>query len=694
LTSELLDNVDASRAARANVPPYRGGRAAAVASDPPLTSDARRRAISFRSIAVGTIGAAMIAGLTPYNDLIVGNTPLTGSFFPPAITITVLVLVALNTLLRRFAPSRAFSGGESAVVMAMLLVACAVPGNGLMRYLVPLPVTFTYIGQNDEGFKTLFDHLGLPQWLFAGSGRAVSEFYGRTPEGGTIPWSAWPLPLLGWGSFVACMYAALLSLAPILREQWAVRERLAFPLAEVGTMLVEAPSPGRIVNKLLGNRAFWITAGIVFVIHSLTALHAYEPTIFPDPPLQFDLSHILTEPPWSELSAFVKKSTIYFTFVGIAYFVPSRVGFSLWAAFLIEQFAAMGVRSAGGDVPNGIWNDQHLGACVAMLVSILWVGRHVWLSTLKQAFGAKPQNGDSALGGWARTFLIAVVGMFVWLFVVGVGPLAATVIVATVLAVHVIVARVVTETGLPFVRIMPTVPQIASNFPPSLVSGRDIFFGGTSTLFGAMSTRESLLPHTLHGLQIARADEEGSPSSRGLIGVLVWALAVAICVAAVSTLWCQYRYAFPLNNPTAVMENQNGAIDVPTNYVAANVVEHAAGKYTAKTYNSGVQIGIGAGVTFVLQACVLRFAGWPLMPVGYLISHTWYAQMAWWSICLGWLAKVIILRFGGAKAYANLKPIFVGLVVGEAISAGVWLIVAVVLVWLGHPYQVVNFLPS
>ena len=42
--------------------------------------------------------------------------------------------------------------------------------------------------------------------------------------------------------------------------------------------------------------------------------------------------------------------------------------------------------------------------------------------------------------------------------------------VAFILAVHVIVARIVAETGLPFIRVISNIPQVMTNFSPSIMT--------------------------------------------------------------------------------------------------------------------------------------------------------------------------------------------------------------------------------
>jgi hypothetical protein len=120
----------------------------------------------------------------------------------------------------------------------------------------------------------------------------------------------------------------------------------------------------------------------------------------------------------------------------------------------------------------------------------------------------------------------------------------------------------------------------------------------------------------------------------------------------------------------------------------------AEGKFPAPTYNPWLHMGIGTGITAFLQVMSLRFSSWPFMPVGYLFNGTPYANDAWFSLMLGWLAKVLIVRFGGARLYQRAKPFFIGLIFGEALVSGFWLVINLLLAANGKNFENVQFLPT
>src|SRR5205807_3428988 len=103
-------------------------------------------------------------------------------------------------------------------------------------------------------------------------------------------------------------------------------------------------------------------------------------------------------------------------------------------------------------------------------------------------------------------------------------------------------------------------------------------------------------------------------------------------------------------------------------------------KFTPVAHRPALHVGIGFGCTALLEIATLRWAGWPLLPVGVVTAFGNPIGNAWFSIFLGWLAKVLIVRFGGATLFQRARPVFIGIIFGEALAAAFWLIVNAVVV--------------
>lgn len=667
-----------------------------------------RGAVTWRSVGLGTIAVVLVCGLAPFNDYVVANSYLVGSYLPLIVVVWLFALTVLvNGPLHRWAPRWALSAGEMAVVLAMMLVACSIPGTGMMRFLLPTLVAPFRFGVVNPQFWNAFLAMDLPPWLFpvesmrdGRSSEIVRGFYDRLQEG-PVPYGAWVVPLAGWGVFVGAMVTALVALAMLVRHQWAVNERLAFPLAQLQVSLIEPPRKGRMLNDLLGSRVFWIGLIAVFCLHSMTALQQYFPRVVPAIPLRFNLTSVLSNEPWVYLHGSVKSAAIYFTFIGIAYFIQARISFSLWALFLLAQCVNVQQRMMQSEITAAAWRDQHLGAAVMMVVGILWIGRHRWVSILRQMVGIdRNREGDFAsyrLTGWVLVGSLGV--MAGWLVFVGVQVWMAVLIIGFILLAHLVTSRVVAETGLPFVRMDASVMQINANLSPATLRGEDVFFSGAFTANGILPTRESVMCFGLHGMQAtatATATEGavGNTRRRSVLVLMGWALALGFAVSVVSSLWCYYRYATPMTPQIQTVINPVGLEDRPRVDVVDPLARWSTGYQVRPAHNAWMHMGIGATITGFLQFASWRWVAWPLAPVGYVLASSWYLQVAWFSLMLGWGAKVVILKYGGPKLLQAARPLFVGIIFGEAVAAGVWLIVTLVLAGLGVDYRAITLLPT
>ena len=84
---------------------------------------------------------------------------------------------------------------------------------------------------------------------------------------------------------------------------------------------------------------------------------------------------------------------------------------------------------------------------------------------------------------------------------------------------------------------------------------------------------------------------------------------------------------------------------------------------------------------FLLLYLRHRFLWWPIHPIGLPVGGTYVMFFAWSSMALGWLAKWIVLRYGGITLFRRLRPFFLGMVLGQVSSAGLWMAVDLIAGW-------------
>ncbi|HMO25612.1 MAG TPA: hypothetical protein PKB10_05035 [Tepidisphaeraceae bacterium] len=673
-----------------------------------LASSPPRRALTLRSFLIGLTGAVTLCAVTPFNDYIVENSFMVGSYLPLFMVMWMFVLVVLiNAPLHKFAPKLALQPGELLIILAMTLAACAIPSQGLMRQLAPLPVSLHKVAQTSEQFWTNYQNAGMPSWLFAApmdaDGRnhpTVSMFFSRVQDDEAIPWSDWIVPFAGWGVFILAFWMTLIAIACITRLQWAENERLAFPLAQLQAMLIEPPQPGHGLNRLFRARSFWITCLAVVALHSITAASNIFPRQIPAIPLGFDFTRTFADPPFNYLPDHTRRATLYLTFVGVVYFIPSKVAFSLWFFYLLQQLITMNAQVYGGSVPGGAWMDQQMGAAVALVAGIAVVGRHHWARVVRQMFQrARPGEpvGLYITYRWAGWMLIGGTALMLgWLIVVGATWWFALLIAGFMLMTHLATARIVAQTGLPFIRVHAAIDQVYTNMPPSAISSRDVILAGASSMVGPIASRESLLVFTHSIMQTAEHTPTAEPARTrsGIMKVIVIALIVGYGVAAWAHLRAYYHYAQPITITAQGYENPDGVDHWPRTQIANPLNRHSDDTWASRTHSPALHFGIGLGVMGFLQWGSLTFANWLLAPIGYLTANTYYLQAAWFSLLLGWLVKVLVVRFGGSGLYSNARPVFVGLIFGEALAAGVWMIITLLMVSAGLDVGRIRLLPG
>lgn len=677
--------------------------------------ESRPRAVTLRSVTLGLIGVVLIAALTPYNDYAMGNTFLIGNFLPIGLVLVLMaILFLVNAPLHRFAPRRAIREGELAVILGMILAGCSVPSSGLMRYLPAGIVGIYQYAAVNPGYATLVDSVQVPAWLLPevdgvnaveiGRSDVFQHYKERSPDG-TVPWRAWVRPMFSWGVLFALVAGLVISLSIIVRRQWSENERLAFPLAGVYASLIETPPPGKCVNQTFGTRGFWIAAIAVFAIHSLNALHAYFPQA-PEIPIKYDLQSITGDEPWRYMHPDFKVSQIYFSLLGIAFFLQAKVGFSMWFLFAALQVVLMVVQTSGGDpITAPMQQDQTFGAMMVMLSVILYIGRAHWWMVIRHMFGARrPEETESrylpySVAGWLAVFFW--LGLIAWLMAAGTTLVGGIVISLTLILVLFMTARVLAETGMIFVQITwvpPRIWQYPLLIPPTPISTTPKTFF-MAAWFGQLfhDLRENLAGFFQQGVRVAdQTTYERSHSWRSgfsFILAIVLALAVSYVVSFTSMLKTEYSYTSTLSAQAITPINSYAIENAVKNQLLDPAINYQAGP-PRENHNSALQIGIGAGLTGLFAILRLTLSWWPLHPIAMVVLYAWATGKAWFSIFLGWLAKVIVVRLGGATLLKTARPIFIGLIVGEAFAAGVWLIVSLLLHWSGYDYKAIMLMPG
>jgi len=86
-------------------------------------------------------------------------------------------------------------------------------------------------------------------------------------------------------------------------------------------------------------------------------------------------------------------------------------------------------------------------------------------------------------------------------------------------------------------------------------------------------------------------------------------------------------------------------------------------------------MALGAAMVSALAWLRLNFVWWPLHPLGFVMATSWASLNLWFSLFLGWLFKLLTIHYGGLRGYRRLRPLFLGLILGDVLGAVCWIIV-------------------
>ncbi len=617
-----------------------------------------------RAVLAGVLSTALLVSVTPYNDLYIGGTYVAGNHLPiGAFGVLLLFALVVNPCLRWWPRGRPFSSGELLTVWVMTLVSSGVPSSGLFRYVLACVIAPHYFATPENEWARLL-HPHLSPWLTPIDPAVVRGFY----EGAeSVPWAGWLRPILFWTPLLLLFYCAMFCMCAVLRRQWVEHERFTFPLMTAPMEVAVGPLPGRSLNGFLRNRWMWAGCCIPVAIHTLNGLHTYFPAA-PHVPMSFPLRPLFSEEPWTPFGNLV--AMIFPSVIGVSYLVTQEVAFSFWFFHLMYRAQDVAIHATGFPISGGTMaRHQELGAYLAGCCFVVWVARghlrRVWAAFLRAA-EASDDGREAMPFRWAVAGLIvstaATAGM---LAVVGMSYVAALVMILLFYVLLIVVTWMVVDAGLLFVSTLVS----PSDFVVPVLGTRP--HGAADVVIPAIverslmwDSREFAMPSIMNGM---RAPDAAGVHRRQVAAAMALALVVALAVGFVASLKLIYsRGAVNLQFWTFMMS----AVEFPT---------RAVGYLNAPGPADWTNLSImGGGALFMLFLCLMRFrfVWWPAHPIGYLAFSGYHMSNLWFVIFVGWMMKLIVLRLGGA--HRQVRPVFLGLIVGDSIMAAAFLVVGLV----------------
>jgi len=651
----------------------RGSASAAEPAPVPLTA---------RSIAL-SIGLAFGFGyFIPVIDFKFSNTFLGAMHMPAgAIAVLLALLLVINPLLRGLDRHLGFNRAETLTVYISCLFSALVPGRGAENFFVPnILSSFYNANRSNHWFETLAPY--IKPWMTPAlnpDGSYNSDVTAGWYQGsGVVPWAHWAVPLLAWSVLILCIHFMHACLGVMLRAQWAEREALAFPLLRLPLDMTEE-GEGR--AGFFQNPLVWCGFAISVVVELANGLHLYFPN-FPAIPLQLPTSEFFTDAPWNQLGNI--QMQIFPAIVGISFLLTTEVSFSLWFIHLASIFVlvlaySVGISPDSMDSPfwtrgwaKGFIGYQQVGAIIAYSGLMLWTGREHWNHIVRRAMGQtgpRPSEANEAMPypvafwGFAGAFCFVTT----WTVAAGVRPDVALLLWAFYLAVALCLTRLVAEAGLLFVQTgwMPLGPLafLLGEGPGHIVNIGSAVPGAMISNSLMLDMRGFTLPSFLQGFKLAH--DQGI-AARPLLRLCAACILISFTVGIVTVINLGYH--------TGGTQLQNWWASAAGNQPANSAMQFTRGIQTNYVAN-WFWVAVGAALTVAMMALRSRFAWFPLHPLGLIMCVPFAMHAMWLSIFLGWLAKVMITRFGGNDGYRRLIPLFMGLALGDIVMVVFWIAV-------------------
>jgi hypothetical protein len=603
-----------------------------------------------------------------YNDMIIKGSGLAiWNLTPGAIFLFFILAALLNPLLKRIYRPLALERGELAVAFFLILLANTLSSRGLPAQLVPVITGAFYYATPENNWAEVVQPY-MPDWPVPQGRDAIWNFYEGSSTG-IVPWNVWLAPLLYWMLFGLALFLAMVCLMVILRRQWVEHERLAYPMVQLPLAMIANDERGSATSPLFRSGLMWLGFAVPFTLASINALNSY---------FEFFPTVSLSLPGISLFRGMAGISLrLNLSMVGFSYFVPQNVALGLAFFYLLNvvQRGLLGMLAWGGrDESMGAYSQytdpiiihQAMGGMVVLVLGSLWIGRYHLRAVFRKAFRGAPDVDDSdeitsyRTAVWGTILSFAAMGF--WLWRSGIPLLFVPLLLFGAFIGFITIARVVAQGG------------VASMFPPT--NGPDFVVASVGgSLLGAkgmagmalsyawsVDTLILLMSACANGLKLVT--EVGLQHRRRLFGGIVGVVILTLGCVIVLTLYLGYEY---------------GAINL-SGFYYNNVAQYPY-QFMDKSINNPlpfrtstwVYLGMGAAIMGGLMTAQYRLLWWPFHPLGYPVSCVFGSM--WFSIFIAWVLKSVILKYGGLTMFNRLKPFFLGMILGEAVVAGTWVVI-------------------
>jgi hypothetical protein len=622
--------------------------------------------MSWRAFFVG-LGLCLFTGLfIPYSDMLIQGSKM-GLWSTQSTAIFLFFLLAgvINTLLRLIHRKAALRAEELLAVFIMISIANAVPSRGVVGYIFPLLTSVIYYATaENQWLSMILKHTA--DWMHLSNPQAITDLYEGLAPGNTIPWGVWLKPLAAWIAFLLVLHWFLLSAAVILRRQWMDHERIPYPMVQLPLAMVEEDQSPHIIAPFFRNPLMWIGFALPFIDSNLDALHRYFPFVPQLTLFSGSISLFRGTVGFGLSLQFVAMGFSFFTSTSVGYGLCFFHGLNLVQRAVMETWGltakdeTMGVFSQY--MPSMIIH-QSMGAILVLVLFGLWIGRSHLVEIWHQA--CSPEEGDN---GEIMSYRTALAGLFggglflsVWLWLGGLALWIALLFVITSLLIFIALTRAVAQGGVAAM-FPPTNPSdvLISGLGPSLIGAPGLVTLGYTYIWGTDILNFAMAPMA-NGLRLAT--EINTARRR-----LSWGILAGIAASMLGAMWVTLYFCYSEGGLNLNAFYFQGAAKYPWDFLAKILPKMSGPNIAGWAYT-----GVGAAVMGLLMWLPRHFLWWPFHPLGFPISSVFGGM--WFSVMLAMLIKSFVLKYGGVQFYRRVQPIFLGMILGQVVTAGLWILI-------------------
>ncbi|NKB71133.1 MAG: hypothetical protein GKR89_29025 [Candidatus Latescibacteria bacterium] len=637
---------------------------------PPESPDSTQEtgsAFTFRAFVLGALLAAFIGGGVAYSTLYLQGSFMALGFSTVGAVCMLVVLTGLVNPLLKLSRLKGLRQGELLLVYIMMVMASPIPTVFNARLISQLAAPF-YFATPENDWQPLI-HPHLPTWMMPHQlGDAQSFFEGMGPAY-TVPWGAWLPVLIAWQPFVWALFLVMIATMVILRRQWIDNERLVYPLVQVPLAMTEMGTKGQRIPPFFKNRVMWAGFALAATWSTLHGLYAYFPEGL-NFAQQVDIFHQVVPIMRDTSSLYI---ILRFHILGFFYFLKTEVALSLWVFNLLANIMRGGFSIVGlGNTPSlggghGIGHSLQvyhaMGAMLVLFLSGLWAGRRHLATVWRKTWSGDESIDDSQeILSYRGAVAIIVLGtgvMVGWLWLAGLPLWACLALLFLAGALFVAFTRVVAEGGLSD-GAPPVVPAgiLVSAVGSSALGAPGLVLLATTYIWSS-NIRSFVMASCANSLKLSQAWGHRRP--------LFWAMVLALALALTASTWMILELSYEHGNLNLRTGAGQGG---PYHYIQGLL------RYPTEVHLWGwINMGLGAAAMLGLTLARWHYTWWPLHPLGYPIGPTWIMDHLWFNMFLAWFIKVLVLKYGGASRYHQTRPFFMGLILGQLVPGGAFLVV-------------------